>query len=103
MGESMTEATPEAKAARETKRARLRQTVTLGCTLIRQRDTFVGKLSKREISQQHTIETSAKRCCDEAIEMLFEHPELRDMVHHHDFTRLRDAFPPPWPTRIKNR
>ena len=104
MGESIIIGdTPEAKAAREAKRARLRQMVTIGCTLVKQRDTFVGKLSKREISLQHTIEASARRYRDGVIEMLFEHPELRDMVHHHDFTRLRDAFPLPWPTGIKNR
>jgi hypothetical protein len=48
MGESIIIGdTPEAKAARESKRARLHQMVTVGCTLVKQRDTFVGKLSKR--------------------------------------------------------
>jgi hypothetical protein len=43
MGESIIIGdTPEAKAARESKRARLRQMVTVGCTLVKQRDTFVA-------------------------------------------------------------
>jgi hypothetical protein len=94
---------PAAKAPREAKQARLRQMVTV-CALVKQRNAFVGKLTKRELSRlRHQLDTSARRYRDDAIQMLFEHPELRDIVHHHDFARLRDAFPLPWPTLTKNR
>jgi hypothetical protein len=81
------------------KRARLRQLVTVGSTLVRQRDSFVGKLTNRERSLRHRIESSARRYRDEAIDKLMEHPELRDMVVDRNFARLRDAFPVSWPLR----
>jgi hypothetical protein len=95
--------TPEAMAAREAKRARLRQMVTIGSNLVRQRDSFMGELTKRDCSLRCVIETSARRYRDGAIEILAECPELPDMVNHPEFSRLRDAFPLPWPTRTKRR
>jgi hypothetical protein len=52
--------TPEAKAAREAKQARLRQMVTIGSALIKQRDKFIGKLTKRELHLRHQLDTSAR-------------------------------------------
>jgi hypothetical protein len=95
--------TPETIAAREQRRARLRQLVTVGCALVGQRNKFAGALTKRELSLRHQIETSARRYRDDAIEMLSDHRDLRDMVHHGEFAVLRDAFPTPWPTRTKRR
>jgi hypothetical protein len=72
--------TPEAQAAKEARKARLRQLVTVGCALVKQRDAFVGsQLSKRELSLRYQLDTSARRYCDDAIEMLSDHPPS-----HHD-------------------
>jgi hypothetical protein len=100
----ITGGTPEAQAAKEARKARLRQLVTVGCALVKQRDAFVGsQLSKRELSLRYQLDTSARRYCDDAIEMLSDHPDLRAMTHHQDFTRLRDAFPTiPWSTGTKS-
>jgi hypothetical protein len=96
--------TPEAKAVRDARKARLRQLVTVGCALVRQRDAFVGsQLTKRELTLRHQLHTGARRYRDEAIEMLSDHPDLRDMIYHQDFARLRDAFSIPWKTRTKSR
>jgi hypothetical protein len=96
--------TPEAQAVKEARKAALLQLVTVGCALVKQRDAFVGsQLSKRELSLRYQLDTSARRYCDDAIEMLSDHPDLRAMTHHQDFTRLRDAFPTiPWSTRTKS-
>jgi hypothetical protein len=85
----------------EAKRAKLRQMVTVGSTLIRQRDSFVGKLTKGKLGLRHQLGTSAKRYRDESIDMLTEHPEQREIGRNRNFARLRDAFPASWPLRTK--
>jgi hypothetical protein len=77
--------TPEAQADRKARQARLRQVVTVGCALVRQRDKFTGILTKREAALRRQIEDSARRYRDDAIEMLTEHPDLSGTVHHSEF------------------
>jgi hypothetical protein len=95
--------TPETIAAREGRRARLRQLVTVGNALVGQRDAFRGKLTKRELILRHQLDTSARGYRDEAIEMLTDHPDLRGTVNHREFAMLRDAFTVPWGTRKSRR
>jgi hypothetical protein len=58
--------TPEAIAGREAKRTGLRQMVTIGSNLVRQRDSFMGELTKRERSLRCMIETSCQ-CRPESV------------------------------------
>ena len=73
--------TPKARVDREARKARLHQLVAVGSALVGQRDKFVGALTERERSLRHQIETTARRYRDEAIEMLSDYPDLRDMIY----------------------
>jgi hypothetical protein len=85
--------TPEARAARDERQTKLMRLVTVGCNLVRQRNSFRGKLDKRELMLRHQLDGSARRYRDFAIAMLVQHPEVRGIVNNPDFANLRDAFP----------